>query len=155
MKGEKRWGAGVSEPESPGVAPALGFASRPAESAARPSTGMRTYWTIWSGQALSLAGSQASQFGLIWWLTLETGSPAVLSTATFCALLPAVVLGPAIGALVDRWNRRVTMLVADGIGFHIPKGYIYFAMAFACMIEGLNMLVRRAGAKKPAPPTQG
>jgi DHA3 family macrolide efflux protein-like MFS transporter len=75
---------------------------------------MRTYWTIWSGQALSLAGSQASQFGLIWWLTLETGSPAVLSTATLCALLPAVVLGPAIGALVDRWNRRVTMLVADG-----------------------------------------
>jgi len=36
-----------------------------------------------------------------------------------------------------------TMLTAEGIGFHIPKGYIYFAMAFSCLVEGLNMLVRR------------
>jgi len=55
-----------------------------------------------------------------------------------------------------------TMLVADGIGFHIPKGYIYFAMAFGCMIEGLNMLVRGGGRKRkaapqvpPAPPAAG
>jgi DHA3 family macrolide efflux protein-like MFS transporter len=75
---------------------------------------MRSFWTIWAGQALSLAGSQASQFALVWWLTLETGSPAILSTATLLALLPAVVLGPFIGAMVDRWSRRVTMLVADG-----------------------------------------
>jgi DHA3 family macrolide efflux protein-like MFS transporter len=77
------------------------------------STRLRTFWTIWSGQALSLVGSQASQFALVWWLTLETGSPAVLSTATLVALLPSVVLGPAIGALVDRWSRRLTMIVAD------------------------------------------
>ncbi len=86
----------------------------PAGAASRPPTRMRAFWTIWSGQALSLAGSQASQFALIWWLTLETGSAAILSTATLFAMLPAVVLGPAIGALVDRWSRRVTMLVADG-----------------------------------------
>jgi predicted tellurium resistance membrane protein TerC len=35
------------------------------------------------------------------------------------------------------------MLVAEGVGFHIPKGYIYFAMAFSCLVEGLNLLVRR------------
>ncbi len=35
------------------------------------------------------------------------------------------------------------MLVADGLGFHIPKGYIYFAMAFSVVVEGLNLLVRR------------
>jgi DHA3 family macrolide efflux protein-like MFS transporter len=74
---------------------------------------LRTFWTIWSGQGLSLAGSQASQFALVWWLTLETRSAAVLSTATLVAVLPSVVLGPAIGALVDRWSRRVTMIVAD------------------------------------------
>ena len=76
--------------------------------------GMRTFWTIWSGQALSLVGSQASQFSLVWWLTLETKSSAVLSAAALVALLPQVVLGPAVGALVDRWSRRITMLVADG-----------------------------------------
>ncbi len=35
------------------------------------------------------------------------------------------------------------MLVADGMGFHIPKGYIYFAMGFSCLVEGLNLAVRR------------
>jgi len=31
-------------------------------------------------------------------------------------------------------------LVADGIGFHIPRGYIYFAMAFAAGVEGINVM---------------
>jgi len=35
-------------------------------------------------------------------------------------------------------------LIADGFGVHIPKGYIYAAMAFSALIEGLNMLSRRA-----------
>src|SRR4030095_8480391 len=38
---------------------------------------------------------------------------AVLSVATLFALLPAIVAGPLIGALVDRWPRRITMMVAD------------------------------------------
>lgn len=39
------------------------------------------------------------------------------------------------------------MLVADGAGFHIPKGYIDFAMGFACLVETLNMAARRARRK--------
>lgn len=39
------------------------------------------------------------------------------------------------------------VLVADGFGQHVPKGYIYAAMAFSAFVEGLNMLARRrAGA---------
>ena len=37
-----------------------------------------------------------------------------------------------------------TTLIADGFGFHVPRGYIYAAMAFSATIEGLNMLARRA-----------
>ena len=33
-------------------------------------------------------------------------------------------------------------LIADGFGFHVPKGYIYAAMAFSALVEGLNMLAR-------------
>lgn len=36
-----------------------------------------------------------------------------------------------------------TVLVADGFGVHVPKGYIYAAMTFAAFIEALNMLARR------------
>jgi len=42
------------------------------------------------------------------------------------------------------------VLVADGFGFHVPKGYIYAAMAFAAFVEGLNMLARRRRARRSA-----
>ena len=35
-------------------------------------------------------------------------------------------------------------LIADGFGFHVPKGYIYAAMGFSALVEGLNMLARRS-----------
>ena len=42
------------------------------------------------------------------------------------------------------------VLIADGFGKHVPKGYIYAAMAFAAFVEGLNMLARRRGATRSA-----
>jgi predicted tellurium resistance membrane protein TerC len=36
-------------------------------------------------------------------------------------------------------------LVADGLGFHIPKGYIYFAMGFSVFVEFLNLRIRDLG----------
>ncbi|SAL68949.1 inner membrane protein [Caballeronia arvi] len=41
-------------------------------------------------------------------------------------------------------------LIAEGFGSHVPKGYIYAAMAFSALVEGLNMLARRAKARAPA-----
>jgi predicted tellurium resistance membrane protein TerC len=38
-------------------------------------------------------------------------------------------------------------LIADGIGMHIPRGYIYFAMAFAAGVETINVLAKRRRAK--------
>lgn len=71
------------------------------------------FFTIWTGQAISLFGSNLVQFALVWWLTRETGSATVLATATLAALLPQIVLGPFAGTLVDRYNRRIIMIVAD------------------------------------------
>ncbi|MBU0495579.1 MAG: MFS transporter [Chloroflexi bacterium] len=73
------------------------------------------FFAIWSGQAGSLLGSMLVQFALVWWLTSTTGSATVLAVATLVALLPGIVLGPLAGTLVDRWNRRAIMIVADGI----------------------------------------
>jgi predicted tellurium resistance membrane protein TerC len=39
------------------------------------------------------------------------------------------------------------VLIADGFGVHVPKGYIYAAMAFSAVVEGLNMAARKASAK--------
>ncbi len=73
----------------------------------------RRFFTIWTGQQLSLVGSSAAQFALVWWLTMTTGSATVLATATTVALIPQILLGPLAGAYVDRWNRRLVMLIAD------------------------------------------
>lgn len=74
---------------------------------------MRSFWVLWWGQAVSLLGSQIVQFALIWWLTQRTGSATVLALATLAGMLPQIVLGPFVGVLIDRWNRRLIMLVAD------------------------------------------
>jgi predicted tellurium resistance membrane protein TerC len=41
------------------------------------------------------------------------------------------------------------VLIADGFGMHVPKGYIYAAMAFSALVEGLNMLTRRKSPESP------
>jgi predicted tellurium resistance membrane protein TerC len=42
------------------------------------------------------------------------------------------------------------VLIAEGFGAHVPKGYIYTAMAFSAAVEGLNMFSRKAQARKAA-----
>lgn len=76
---------------------------------------LRPFMTLWVGQVFSLLGSQLVQFALIWWLTQQTGSATVLAIASIVGLVPQVVLGPFVGPLVDRWNRKWTMIVADAV----------------------------------------
>lgn len=47
------------------------------------------------------------------------------------------------------------VLLAEGFGAHVPKGYIYAAMAFSVAVEGLNILARRARRKRQAANTGG
>jgi len=75
---------------------------------------MTTFFTIWTGQALSLVGSSLVQFALVWWLTHTSGSATVLAMANMMEVLPRIFVSPVAGALVDRWNRRLVMMVADG-----------------------------------------
>jgi predicted tellurium resistance membrane protein TerC len=43
-----------------------------------------------------------------------------------------------------------TTLIAEGMGFHVPKGYVYAAMAFSALVEVLNMMARNARKRKRA-----
>src|SRR5205085_11781581 len=68
---------------------------------------------------------------------------AATPLANFINANPTVVM-LALGFLI-----MIGMtLMAEGFGVHVAKGYIYTAMAFAAMIEGLNMLSRRARRKR-------
>ena len=43
-----------------------------------------------------------------------------------------------------------TTLIADGIGFHVPKGYIYAAIRFSVMVEALNQIAARRRRRRRA-----
>ena len=63
--------------------------------------------------------------------------------ANFIARNPTVVM-LALGFLL----MIGAVLIADGFGVHVPKGYIYAAMGFSVLVELLNMLSRRAQQRK-------
>lgn len=75
----------------------------------------RSYLYVWSGQLISLLGSSISQFVIVWWITLETGSPLYLSLASFLGFAPVVLLSPFAGVLADRWSRKALIAVTDFI----------------------------------------
>lgn len=107
----------------------------------------RPFFTIWTGQALSLVGSRVAMFALIWWLTRETGSATVLAMATLFAMLPQIVLGPIAGVYVDRWNRRVTMIVADSLiaSVSLWLAYLFWSGSIEVWHVYVIMLVRELG----------
>ena len=83
----------------------------------------------------------------------------VMITAVIVAVVVMLVAAKSIGDFVHR-HPTVKMLalsfllligmslIAEGLEFHIPKGYIYFAMGFSVMVEVLNIQFRRK-SKKP------
>jgi MFS transporter, DHA3 family, macrolide efflux protein len=73
------------------------------------------FFTIWTGQALSLIGSALTQFVLLWWITKTTESSSALAIAGMAGLLPQALLGPLGGTLADRLSRRTIMIIADAI----------------------------------------
>lgn len=77
-------------------------------------TWKRQFLILWLGQAASILTSSVSQYALIWYLTIRTGSAAVLSLAAIAALLPQGLLSPFTGAVADRFDRRKIMALADG-----------------------------------------
>src|SRR5712692_616704 len=84
-------------------------------STARAANWQAHFFSFWTGQAVSLFGTELVQFALIWWLTSTTHSATVLATASLAAMLPRVILAPAAGVWVDRWNRRWVMILSDAL----------------------------------------
>jgi predicted tellurium resistance membrane protein TerC len=94
---------------------------------------------------------------------------AVMSAAIIASIIIMMGLSAAISEFVDRHPTVKVLalsflilvglaLVAEGLDFHIPKGYLYFAMAFSVIVEMINIRLRklldarrRASSREPAP----
>ncbi len=73
----------------------------------------RDFLVIWAGQLVSAVGSRLSRFALGIWVLRTTGSTTQFALISLVAALPVILVSPFSGALVDRWDRRQTLIVCD------------------------------------------
>ena len=76
-------------------------------------TGMPAFSVIWAGQLVSLVGTALFSFAMGIWLYQQTDLATTFTTMIFFSNIPRIVLSPFAGALVDRWNRKLTMMISD------------------------------------------
>jgi MFS family permease len=87
-------------------------ASAPARPAP-PAGGFATYCVLWSGQFVSMIGSELSGFALGVYIYQLTGSATTLGSVVALSFLPMILGSPFAGALVDRWGTRKALAVAN------------------------------------------
>jgi MFS family permease len=94
----------------------------------------RDYRLLWLGQTLSQVGSNASNLAYPLLALALTGSPARAGLVGAANWLPYLLFQLVAGAFVDRWHRRATMLVCDGLNAaavaSIPIVYAFGALSY-------------------------
>ncbi len=80
-----------------------------------PSCELRDFYILWSTQGLSQLGSTMTNFALTLWLYQATGSALQTALLSVCSYAPYVLMSIFAGAFSDRWDKKKTMLVCDGL----------------------------------------
>lgn len=79
-------------------------------------SGMRAFTVVWLGQLVSLVGSGMTRFALTFWAYQTTEKATTLALVGFFGTVPMLLLSPLAGALVDRGNRKLMMMLSDIAG---------------------------------------
>ncbi|WP_308530498.1 MFS transporter [uncultured Paenibacillus sp.] len=82
-----------------------------------------------SSQTISLFGSSLVQYAIMWYITLNTKSGIMMTLYIICGFIPTFLLSPVAGVWADRYNRKVLIMLADGM------------IAFATLILALLFLM--------------
>jgi MFS family permease len=104
----------------------------------------RNYLLLAGGQIVSVAGSQVSTVAIPLICLTVTGSVAETALVSTMGALPYLLFGLVAGVLVDRWDRRLTMIVCDTIRaavvLALPAAYIWggFSLALFCVVEFIS-----------------
>lgn len=117
------------------------------ESSTKKPTGMFGFTIVWLGQIVSVLASTMSQFALTIWVFEQTQSATALGLMQVFFITPFLLISPAAGVMVDRYNRKLMMMVSDlaaGIATVLILVFQYFGILeiwhlyFASVIYGLG-----------------
>ena len=117
------------------------------------SSGWRTFLIVWLGQMVSAIGSGLTSFGIGVWVFKTSGSAESFGMTMVCYALPNIVFSPLAGAFVDRWDRRIAMLVSDA-----GAGLTALALALLALSNQLAMwqlyVLVALSSTSPGPPSR-
>jgi len=74
----------------------------------------RDIGVFFASQTLSLLGSSLVQYAIMWHITLETKSGAMMTLSIIFGFVPALILSPFAGVWADRYDRKKIIMIADG-----------------------------------------
>jgi MFS transporter, DHA3 family, macrolide efflux protein len=113
--------------------------------------GLHNFLLIWAGQLISAVGSRLSSFALGIWVLRTTGSTTNFALTFVAMTIPGLIVSIVAGALVDRWDRRQTMIACDslsavtmlliaglGASGHLSIWHIYFAVGAASLFDAFR-----------------
>lgn len=113
--------------------------------------GLHNFLLIWAGQLISAVGSRLSSFALGIWVLRTTGSTTNFAMTFVAMTIPGLVVSTVAGVLVDRWDRRLTMIFCDllsaatmlliaalGATGHLSIWHIYFAVGAASLFDAFR-----------------
>jgi MFS family permease len=106
---------------------------------------MVAFTIIWLGQIVSLLGTAMSTFGLTLWPYEVTGKATPLALVGFFFVIPQVALGPFMGVLVDRGNRKLMMMLSDMAAAFTTLAVIFLLSADNLQIWHLYVVAAVAG----------
>lgn len=100
------------------------------------STGFKRFLLLWGGELISSIGGGLTSFGLSVYVFQRTGSAADMALVSLLAFLPTLILSAPAGVLADRYDRRLLMMLGDGLS---GLGLLYILI---CMLTGEATLLQ-------------
>ena len=99
------------------------------------SSGYKKFLLLWGASLISESGSGMSSFALGIFMYQKTGLSTMTGLMILAGFLPGLIFSPFAGALADRHDRRVLMMMGDGLSI---IGVFYFLYSFCkkrCWLE--------------------
>ena len=127
---------------------------------------LRVFSIIWIGQLITRLGSAMTRFALIIWAYEQAGNATTLALMGFFSCISFVLISPFSGVLVDRWDRRKVMMIADfGAGImtivmlvalssnHLQIWHLYLAEVLSGFFEAFQSPAYDASVSLLVPPS--